>query len=1082
MRCREASKSTYVQNDLFSEVEEAYLDAAAKIDQLVEELPNAGAAGGAPNPLSILSQPHLPKIQLPTFSGNPLEWESFRDLFRSLVHDVPHLSNTKKLLYLKSSLSGEALEVIQNTPITEAGYEGAWEDLEVRYGNTRLLSFAHHRAILTCPPAQRQSTSELKRLLDTFRQTIRAYSALKKPVTAWDEWFMFLLSQKLDRTTHLAWETSLAKSREIPSFQQLADFLENRIQALDAAQIPESLIRSSPQVKDVAPKIKGESSVKKTHSTIYAASAKNLTSRKCLSCSGTHNISYCTKFKALSASKRKDRAIQLKACLNCLNAGHEMAKCPSQQGCLACGKRHHTLLHEAMLLPGSTVSHASTVQRPSEDEDLFRATTCTSSATNRGIALLATARVKVEAPSGDSIEIRALLDTGSDTSLVSQWVVQTLRLPRRAVQVAISGVQDREAGAATSEVQFSVRSKLQKDFTLPVRALVLQRLTSLIPSQQMDNTNWHHLRGVTLADPGFGTPSRVDLILGADVCGALFLDQTRSGQPGTPVGKLTPFGWVLLGPTSRRQAGIGSVARTYHCHCDDTTEQLLQRFWEVEELPNRSPLSPEEENCERHFKDTHSRDESGRYCVRLPFKQDPSSALTSTRAMALKFLLSCERRLASNSQLAEGYRAFMGEYLDLDHMEPVMDLEKKTNAYYLPHHAVVKRHDPSAKLRVVFNASFPTSTGNSLNDCLCTGPKLQADLWLVLTRWRLFRNVFTSDIVKMYRQIRVHTLDRQWQRILWRKNPDEPVQDYDLSTVTYGTSCAPFLALRVLQQLAEDEKGRFPSGAIVIKRHTYVDDILAGADDEGLLQELKKEVVAIFEAGAFHLAKWASNTPSLQEKGQSKECLFQEASGIGTLGVLWSPKTDSFSLRVNLPANPSARYTKRRILSEVASLFDPLGWAALVLIFAKVLMQDLWILGVEWDQDLPQKLQTSWVDPFYEWPSRARVAWLLRRVSKGLRGCCLLASGPGRSYFHYVIGGQNQSGTGENNKHSALGTLRGGPPGQADRPSEARTRHTCSHNSMDGFHGDAALDKGPRISLEAICGSSSGVSPILRLP
>ncbi|XP_076387942.1 uncharacterized protein LOC143264465 [Megachile rotundata] len=334
--------------------------------------------------------------------------------------------------------------------------------------------------------------------------------------------------------------------------------------------------------------------------------------------------------------------------------------------------------------------------------------------------------------------------------------------------------------------------------------------------------------------------------------------------------------------------------------------------------------------------------------------------------MALKFLLSCERRLASNPQLAEGYRAFMGEYLDLDHMEPVMDLEKKTNAYYLPHHAVVKRHDPLAKLRVVFNASFPTSTGNSLNDCLCTGPKLQADLWLVLTRWRLFRNVFTSDIVKMYRQISVHTLDRQWQRILWRKKPDEPVQDYDLSTVTYGTSCAPFLALRVLQQLAEDEKGRFPSGAIVAKRHTYVDDILAGADDEGLLQDLKKEVVAIFEAGAFHLAKWASNTPSLQEKGQSKECLFQEASGIGTLGVLWSPKTDSFSLRVNLPANPSARYTKRRILSEVASLSDPLGWAAPVLIFAKVLMQDLWILGVEWDQDLPQKLQTSWVQPTHQ--------------------------------------------------------------------------------------------------------------------
>lgn len=84
----------------------------------------------------------------------------------------------------------------------------------------------------------------------------------------------------------------------------------------------------------------------------------------------------------------------------------------------------------------------------------------------------------------------------------------------------------------------------------------------------------------------------------------------------------------------------------------------------------------------------------------------------------------------------------------------------------------------------------------------------------------------------MYRQIRVDQADSDWQRILWRSRPDEPVQDFRLTTVTYGTACAPFLALRVLAQLADDEEERFLLRAATIRRHSYVDDILAGADDE----------------------------------------------------------------------------------------------------------------------------------------------------------------------------------------------------------------------------------------------------------
>ncbi|XP_076547394.1 uncharacterized protein LOC143305945 [Osmia lignaria lignaria] len=211
----------------------------------------------------------------------------------------------------------------------------------------------------------------------------------------------------------------------------------------------------------------------------------------------------------------------------------------------------------------------------------------------------------------------------------------------------------------------------------------------------------------------------------------------------------------------------------------------------------------------------------------------------------------------------------------------------------------------------------------------------------------------------MFRQTRVHPEDTRWQSILWRATPDDRVQDFRLTTVTYGTACAPFLALRVLAQLANDEHSRFPRGASVVRRQTYVDDILTGADDVDETLALKKEVVAIFKVGGFELSKWASNIPEIQETDSSDTRLFQEWSGISTLGVNWNPRDDAFSLRVAAAEVVRERTTKRSILSEIAGLFDPLGWAAPILVVAKVLMQDLWILGADWDQQLPENVCTT---------------------------------------------------------------------------------------------------------------------------
>jgi len=241
-----------------------------------------------------------------------------------------------------------------------------------------------------------------------------------------------------------------------------------------------------------------------------------------------------------------------------------------------------------------------------------------------------------------------------------------------------------------------------------------------------------------------------------------------------------------------------------------------------------------------------------------------------------------------NPKLKQAYMEFMSTYAELEHMERMPEEETKAEVYYLLHYAVVKSTDSIDKVRVVFNAFFRTTSGISLNDLLLSGPKLQLDLWLVLTRWRLLRFAFITDIVKMFKQIKVNPEDANLQRILWRADPADEIREYRLVTVIYGTKPAPYLAIRTLQQLAHDEELRFPFGSNVIRSHTYVDDVLADTDTLADAIEIKRQTQRILNAGGFLLSKWAGTHAALCPDGSTTDRLIFSVEHVGALGVVWS--------------------------------------------------------------------------------------------------------------------------------------------------------------------------------------------------
>nr|XP_036216143.1 uncharacterized protein LOC118680467 [Bactrocera oleae] len=261
------------------------------------------------------------------------------------------------------------------------------------------------------------------------------------------------------------------------------------------------------------------------------------------------------------------------------------------------------------------------------------------------------------------------------------------------------------------------------------------------------------------------------------------------------------------------------------------------------------------DDCEKIFNDTVTRTSDGRYQVQILFRPD-APALGESHQSAVRQFLQLERRLMNDPCLREQYITFMREYIALDHMEVSREtFIGKETGYFIPHHAV------TTKFRVVFNASAKTSNGTSLNDTQFSGPQLHANIVDILNRFRKFNVAITADVKKMFRQILIDTRHRKWQRILWRESPDEPLQVYELKTVTYGMACSPFNAIRALRQCANDNyKVIYDPSRAAAARHSilynfYVDDYLDSVDSDELAVTRAQDVATVFETRTINIGK-----------------------------------------------------------------------------------------------------------------------------------------------------------------------------------------------------------------------------------
>ncbi|XP_062557230.1 uncharacterized protein LOC134222102 [Armigeres subalbatus] len=294
---------------------------------------------------NVHSYVRLPPINLPEFNGHYENWLAFHDTFKALIDSTQELSNIQKFHYLRASLKGEALKLIDSFPMSDANYKVAWDSLVARFSNKYLLMKRHLNALFEYPRMRKETAIGIHELIDCFERNTKILDQLGEQTSGWGAMLTHLMVSKLDDTSQKRWEEH-ATGVEEPCFPVLIEFLKRQTRVLDAVSVD--------QLCSTASSSSSTNSFKSVKVSVNSATENFLPN--CMVCNEQHYISRCPSFNGLPLDERLNFTNSKHLCSNCLGRNHLARDCPSKYRCRTCSKKHHSLLHPGFPGSGSTSS------------------------------------------------------------------------------------------------------------------------------------------------------------------------------------------------------------------------------------------------------------------------------------------------------------------------------------------------------------------------------------------------------------------------------------------------------------------------------------------------------------------------------------------------------------------------------------------------------------------------------------------------------------------------------------------------------------------------------------------------------
>ena len=916
---------------------------------------------------SLRQIPNLPSIEITKFDGDPARFIEFRTSFKLQVeqHVQDNVERFLRLLHLCEGKAKTAIQGCINLPPGQM-YHTAWKDLTENFGKAFMVAEGQMKRLLDYQ-IKKDDAESLLAFARRLEEVHRAMSSMGESYLARlnDNELLRKLMRKLpSESLQRRWVEKAGYLLEFEMAVTMKDFI-------DFVKVSGSRTNN---VFGNELKTKGKS----LHGSSFALSSDSVEQnsgskiRDCCICKGVHPTWKCQIFLAKSIAERFELSKREKLCLRCLRKGHFVRDCRMKLKCGECNSgNHNTLLHKE-----------KNPESESRIEALDEEVTVGSTHTDFSKVLLKVLPVRISA-NGRSIVTHAFLDAGSDTSLCSQALVNSLRLKGTQLNYQLSTVSGTKNQRGT-RVNICV-SSLDSQTCFDVSCLSVAKIpiSDENIARSADLKKYPHLRNIELPTCELRS---VSLLIGSDYSAILDsqLDR-RAGELDEPVAVKTCLGWTVSGPVGKKTSSSVSINRI-GC-CDDILRTDFEKLYNSDfgDLHfERRALSPDDKRASDLMNDSVTL-RKGHYHVDLPFKKNPED-LRGNFPLAKSRLDNLKRKLERDPNLESQYCRVIKKY-EHEGAARLVGKVPTGGRWYIPHHAVMNPNKPDP--RVVFDCAAKFK-GKSLNDYLFTGPENTSPLVEVLLRFRVDSVAVISDIKSMFHQVRVGDCDSEKISFLWWPTEDfnSDPETFEMRVHLFGASSSPSVCEFALRRTADDHCHEFsPIVVDSVRRDFYVDDLLKSYSSEQEAIKVSSQIAELVSRGGFKLTKWISNRRQVtesfpeEERATAAKKVFDlnldQGPSAKALGVKWDIEKDLFL--VDIPVRDFEK-TRRGVLSSVASVFDPLGMTSPLILYGKLINQELCRLQIGWDDDLPPTILASWV----EWLRELSAA---RRFVLGIPRC-----------------------------------------------------------------------------------------------
>uniref|UniRef100_A0AC35ET50 Integrase catalytic domain-containing protein n=1 Tax=Panagrolaimus sp. PS1159 TaxID=55785 RepID=A0AC35ET50_9BILA len=861
---------------------------------------------------------NTPKMNLPYFYGNPRDFRHWASSF-SFIHHNPNMSQIEKMMLLMSLLKGKAKEAVRFYDVNYLNYDLVLRTLYDRFGRPEkvLDALFNEFANIHVKSNRINDIAQAVYDMESILEQIKANGFNVEDAT-----LMILYKQKvppriLQQANLYGLNPTFSQLRErvmtvvnseidLPNIQRQNYFHANSQNQNDRQHFPRQ-IATQQHRKNFEPRPDDKNRSKNKH---------------CIFCSKQHNPSSCQ--AVTDTRERRKIAAEKKLCFKCLDS-HLMNSCKDSKPCIHCKEHHHdSLCFKNPSLKSKQPVHVVKLQQKKEVS-----------------MMVITAPVHASAEKPKSCDANLFLDCGAGCSFIHADLARRLKLPvieEEMLDLQRFGDDGQVTSLKVACKKVSLVVKAQNNSDIPINAYTIKHLTNVLPTIDPETRNKKWVKP--------------DILIGNDFFWEFFT--TEKSEDGYKVID------SLLG---KMVCGTGVPVNSIllnHPQAPPTTNEIVEKFFQIDQAgTDESPYTEEEDKAvEKFVQDTEI--VNGRMQCRLPFIV-PDPPLESNRFLSLKCLESQLKKVSKKPELLFEIDKIMKQQLQDEMLEIAPKSSPTAKKVYLPHHAIETPHK-STKVRIVFNSSAKTSKDSkSLNDWLYAGPSMIPEIPGLLLRIRTEEILVSADVEKAFLQLSLHPDDRDFTRFFWIKDVNDYIKngfkteniiELRFTRIFFGSKSSPFsLNAAIRKLLLNLDDAEF---ATQLKKNIYVDNVFIGDSNVENVIRKTETAVDLFKTIKMNLRDIMSNNSEVNNHFNV------EPSLLSVLGLQWNPVDDDLTIKMPSKTLDKPTITKRDVLAEIGSKYDPLGILTPVMVRLKLFMQDLWKKKTGWNEPLTPEEAIRW--------------------------------------------------------------------------------------------------------------------------